>query len=266
MPPKRIGSASAIEVAGEITAKIVILGDAATGKTSIATRFTKDDFTLTTEPTIGAAFASQRVTVNEDGSSASASSSSSSAPAGGGADSGSSKAAAGSGASSSSSCSGNNNNNLPPPTTVKLDIWDTAGQERFRSLTPMYFRGAVGGLVVYDVSSGDTFRRVRTWIADLRKARENIAIVLVGNKCDLPKEKRQVSREDGEALAEEEDLMFFECSAKTGENVTVVFEQLSGEIVRRKLVQPAKPIAGVVAPGSKGAAGGGAGGEKKCAC
>lgn len=106
---------------------------------------------------------------------------------------------------------------------VKLQIWDTAGQESFRSITRSYYRGACGALLVYDVTRRDTFNHLQTWLEDA-KANSNtaITIMLIGNKCDL-EAKRQVSKEEGEAFAQEHGLVFMETSAKTAVNVDEAF-------------------------------------------
>ncbi|AIO01099.1 ras-related protein rab-2a, putative [Leishmania panamensis] len=114
--------------------------------------------------------------------------------------------------------------------SVKLQIWDTAGQESFRSITRSYYRGASGALLVYDVTRRDTFTHLQSWLEDA-KANANTALVimLIGNKCDLDS-KRQVSREEGEAFARSNGLMFMETSAKTSKNVDDAFLQTAALI------------------------------------
>ncbi|CBZ29597.1 putative ras-related protein rab-2a [Leishmania mexicana MHOM/GT/2001/U1103] len=114
--------------------------------------------------------------------------------------------------------------------SVKLQIWDTAGQESFRSITRSYYRGASGALLVYDVTRRDTFTHLQSWLEDA-KANANTALVimLIGNKCDLDS-KRQVSREEGEAFARCNGLMFMETSAKTSQNVDDAFLQTAALI------------------------------------
>lgn len=105
----------------------------------------------------------------------------------------------------------------------KLQIWDTAGQETFRAITRSYYRGTVGCLIVYDITRRDSFESVQSWLDDLRKVCDpNIVIVLVGNKIDI-ETKRQITTDEGRELAEKNNLLFFETSAKTHHNIEEVF-------------------------------------------
>uniref|UniRef100_A0A8V5GU07 Ras-related protein Rab-4 n=1 Tax=Melopsittacus undulatus TaxID=13146 RepID=A0A8V5GU07_MELUD len=111
--------------------------------------------------------------------------------------------------------------------TVKLQIWDTAGQERFRSVTRSYYRGAAGALLVYDITSRETYNALTNWLTDARTlASPNIVIILCGNKKDLDAE-REVTFLEASRFAQENELMFLETSALTGENVE---EIESGEL------------------------------------
>ena len=70
--------------------------------------------------------------------------------------------------------------------TVKNQIWDTAGQERFRAITNAYYRGAVGAIIVYDLTKSKTFQNIQKWYAELKdNAEQDITIMLLGNKADL---------------------------------------------------------------------------------
>jgi len=174
--------------------KLVLLGEAAVGKSSLVLRFVKGHFTEHQESTIGAAFMTQTLALDD--------------------------------------------------VTVKFEIWDTAGQERYHSLAPMYYRGAQAAVVVYDITSTDSFERAQRWVSELRdQANKNIVIALAGNKIDLcndlndgensspiddetistPLSKRSVSKEEAEAYCKDNKLIFFETSAKTGECVHDVF-------------------------------------------
>jgi len=114
---------------------------------------------------------------------------------------------------------------------IKLQIWDTAGQERFRTITSAYYRGAMGILLVYDVSDVNSFTNIRNWMKNIEQhASTNVVKALVGNKCDLKESERAVSYSQGKSLAEEYGIPFFETSAKTGEQVQEVFTGLAKEI------------------------------------
>jgi len=93
---------------------------------------------------------------------------------------------------------------------VKLQIWDTAGQERFRTITTAYYRGAMGILLVYDVTDEKSFNNIRTWFSNVEQhATEGVRKILIGNKCDW-EEKRAVSTERGQELADELGIPFLE--------------------------------------------------------
>lgn len=185
--------------------KLVLLGEAAVGKSSLVLRFVNNDFQENKEPTIGAAFLTQKCNL--------------------------------------------------PTRTIKFEIWDTAGQERFASLAPMYYRNAQAALVVYDLTKPTSLIKAKHWVAELqRQASPGIVIALVGNKLDLTGggadvagaggasedaedagDARKVSTEEAKAYAEEEGLLFFETSAKTGHNVTEVFTAIANAIPETSL-------------------------------
>lgn len=210
--------------------KLVLLGEAAVGKaspdqkpssctsshsnrpvqSSLVLRFVNNDFQPNKEPTIGAAFLTQKCQL--------------------------------------------------PTRTIKFEIWDTAGQERFASLAPMYYRNAQSALVVYDVTKASSLVKAKHWVAELqRQASPGIVIALVGNKLDLCEDDGAASEEqegeDGEdqaddgttkkvstaeakAYADEEGLLFFETSAKTGHNVSEVFTAIANAIPEANLKGP----------------------------
>ncbi|KAK8658698.1 hypothetical protein V6N13_036898 [Hibiscus sabdariffa] len=117
--------------------------------------------------------------------------------------------------------------------TVKAQIWDTAGQERYRAITSAYYRGALGALLVYDVSKPITFENVSRWLKELRDhADSNIVIMMIGNKTDL-KHLRAVATEDGQSYAEKEGLSFIETSALEATNVEKAFQTILSEIYRK---------------------------------
>lgn len=109
---------------------------------------------------------------------------------------------------------------------VKLQIWDTAGQERYRTITTAYYRGAMGFILMYDVTNEESFNAVMDWCTQIKTySWDNAQVVLVGNKCDL-EDERVVSTERGKQLADQIGLEFFETSAKENINVKAVFERL----------------------------------------
>ncbi|XP_066246406.1 ras-related protein Rab-18-B-like [Euwallacea similis] len=116
--------------------------------------------------------------------------------------------------------------------TVKLAIWDTAGQERFRTLTPSYYRDAQGAILVFDVSSYQTFAKLETWLDELEtySTKSNIVKMIVGNKIDV--EKREVSREQVMAFARRHQTLYIEASAKTKHGVQSAFEELVHKIIQ----------------------------------
>eukprot|EP00347_Sterkiella_histriomuscorum_P001773 403370738 len=115
---------------------------------------------------------------------------------------------------------------------IRAQIWDTCGQERYRSLTSAYYRGAVGALMVYDVTSQKSFDNVQVWLKELRQfAESNIVVLLVGNKIDL-KDKREVRKEDASQFAQEQGIAFIETSALECSNVDIAFERIIYEIHR----------------------------------
>ncbi|XP_075508811.1 ras-related protein RABA4d-like [Primulina tabacum] len=116
--------------------------------------------------------------------------------------------------------------------TVKAQIWDTAGQERYRAVTSAYYRGAVGAMLVYDMTKRQSFDHMARWLEELRgHADKNIVIMLIGNKCDLGT-LRAVPSEDAQEFAERENLYFMETSALEATNVESAFMTILTEIYR----------------------------------
>jgi small GTP-binding protein len=122
---------------------------------------------------------------------------------------------------------------------VNLQLWDTGGSEKYRAMAPMYFQHADAAVIVYDITSRDSFNDVTFWLKELRdKGPESIVVVLAGNKCDL-EQMRSVSKEEGEKLAEQNDLpVFRETSAVTNENINEIFEAAARGIVEGKAPAP----------------------------
>merc|ERR1712038_2225056 len=162
-------------------------GDSAVGKSCLVVRFVRDEFFEFQEPTIGAAFLTQTVALDD--------------------------------------------------VTVKFEIWDTAGQERFRSLAPMYYRGASSAVVVYDQTSPVTFERAQEWVKQVMQtsSNPNIVVALAANKMDLA-DQRQVPLEKAEAFAAQEGLLLSETSAKTGKNVAQLFETIAEHLPEEPFV------------------------------
>ncbi|GAV63922.1 HLH domain-containing protein/Ras domain-containing protein [Cephalotus follicularis] len=116
--------------------------------------------------------------------------------------------------------------------TVKAQIWDTAGQERYRAVTSAYYRGAVGAMLVYDMTKRQSFDHMARWLEELRgHADKNIVIMLIGNKCDLGS-LRAVPTEDAQEFAQRENLFFMETSALEATNVETAFFTVLTEIYR----------------------------------
>jgi len=219
--------------------KLVLLGEAAVGKSSLVLRFVNDDFQENKEPTIGAAFLTQKCNL--------------------------------------------------PTRTIKFEIWDTAGQERFASLAPMYYRNAQSALVVYDITKPTSLTKAKHWVAELqRQASPGIVIALVGNKLDLAGpsssgdeagegddedggDRRAITTAEAKAYADEEGLLFYETSAKTGENVQSVFEAIANAIPESTLKPRGPGAASRNVGGSESAnpvnlAEGARGAKEGCAC
>jgi len=160
--------------------KLVLLGESAVGKSSLVLRFVKGQFLEYQESTIGAAFLTQTICLND--------------------------------------------------VTVKFEIWDTAGQERYHSLAPMYYRGAQAAIIVYDVTSMESFQRAQTWVKELqRQGNPNIVIAFAGNKLDL-ESNRKVPIEESQSFCDENGILFMETSAKSGANVNELFVAIAKKL------------------------------------
>ena len=108
---------------------------------------------------------------------------------------------------------------------IRIQIWDTAGQEAFRSITRSYYKNSTCAFIVYDITSRKTFDNVMIWLKECKDmCYKDILICLVGNKCDL-EGRRAVSYEEGEKFATDNQLLFFETSAKDGNNIAEMFTE-----------------------------------------
>lgn len=160
--------------------KVVLVGDQGVGKSNILDRYTANTFAEDSKTTIGVAFASKSIKIDD--------------------------------------------------TLVKMQIWDTAGQERYKAMTTSYYRGAVGCVLVYDVTRMASLESLESWLAEVNEnATEPIVVIVCGNKCDLAGEM-EVHKEQGETFARKHGLQFFETSAKTGMNVHEAMDKMARDI------------------------------------
>ncbi len=126
----------------------------------------------------------------------------------------------------------------------KFEIWDTAGQERYRSLAPMYYRGAKAAVIVYDITDEETFKGAKTWTSEIQKNGKNCLIVLVGNKVDLTNH-RKVDIHIVKDYVENNNIIYMESSAKTGLNVDKIFTTIAENIPEDNEHEPINEIVNV---------------------
>ena len=108
---------------------------------------------------------------------------------------------------------------------IELHIWDTAGQERFRSIAKNLYKGADGIILMYDISNNSSFQNIKRWISSIKDAVDltKIALVIVGNKCDLPNEEKVVDQDSRQALEKQYNFKIIEASAKEIINFNEIF-------------------------------------------
>ena len=120
---------------------------------------------------------------------------------------------------------------------IKVEIWDTAGQERYKSLAPMYYRGATLAVIVYDITRADSLAGANFWLKEIRtRGSESCIITLVGNKSDL-EHKREVSLEEGMLAAQKFKCSYFATSAKDSESVIKMFKILGRKLLAMRNVK-----------------------------
>ena len=112
---------------------------------------------------------------------------------------------------------------------INLDIWDTAGQERFRSVIPMYYKGAKAILVVFDITSKESFEGAKKWIQEIEQSNKSCSIILVGNKIDMIS-NRQVEESAVSDYRNAKGIEYYECSAKENLNVQNIFQTVGSSI------------------------------------
>lgn len=131
--------------------------------------------------------------------------------------------------------------NLSSKISTDLQIWDTCGQERFRTITRQYYRDANGILLVFDLTSSQSFNEIEVWLDEIRSNIQSnlneIMIVLVGNKCDLLTE-RQVSYSEASNFAKKHEIDYIEVSAKDGTNIYEAFENMTWAVIHKEEASP----------------------------
>lgn len=124
---------------------------------------------------------------------------------------------------------------LPESDPVNMHIWDTGGEERYRAMVPLYYRDAQAALLVFDITDSATHKSLDYWINELHSKvnEEGMLIFIIGNKSDM-EEGRQVSKNQALADAENTNFSYFETSAKTGEGVVEMFNELARKLHEKK--------------------------------
>ena len=125
---------------------------------------------------------------------------------------------------------------LPNGSMVKLHIWDTSGQERFRAMTNLYYRDAQVAILTYDITNESSFSSIEFWIQELKYKVENdnMLLCLVGNKCDVSSNERKITTARGKNFAQDNNMIFFETSAKTGEGVKDLFVTIANKVFEQQ--------------------------------
>ena len=119
---------------------------------------------------------------------------------------------------------------------MKIIIWDTAGQERFHSISSGTIKNSQGIIVCFALNDKNSFDNVLTWLQDVREISSKIPIVLFGNKCDLI-EERKVTNKEAKEFADNNEIIYFETSAKDNINIKEGFEKISEEAYSKALAE-----------------------------
>jgi len=131
---------------------------------------------------------------------------------------------------------------------IKLQIWDTAGQERFQTITTSYYRGAMGIMLVYDITQSSSFGNINKWLRNIEDhATDNVAKLILGNKCDM-ETRRVVPTEQGEQLARSKGLKFLETSAKANINIDKAFTMIAEDILQKTPNPSLRPVDPIINP------------------
>ena len=126
---------------------------------------------------------------------------------------------------------------------VRLRIFDTAGQERFKSASLTFIKKTDGIILIYDISNYDSFKATNGWMESIKdNGKKDLPIILVGNKCDLSDEERQVSLKEGEDKANEFQIPFFETSCKNGININEAVEKFVEDILEKGNINVDKEV------------------------